>query len=316
MQFFIQVPMLFKKGFHYYFYVNLKDKEFLKVLAIFIPVAIGLAGSRINVAVDVIMVSFLEERSMTWLDYAFRVMHLPLGLFGIAVGTVALPALSQFVLEKKFPELREATFDALKLVLFLTISTSVIIAFLSYPIIKIIYERGKFTGFDTRATTQALILYMIGVPFMSGIRNLAAVFYAFKDSKTPMYASFASIGVHIALNLVLMWFIGFRSFPLTTSVAALANLVILFYYLPRKIGQFDIKPILKYSGLLTISSGIAGVCGLIFIKLAFPTIKATLITQVIAILLAGSVSLLVFYIVCRLLGVNEVKDYVKRMVKR
>ncbi len=316
LQFFIQVPTLFRKGFRYYFYINFRDPEFLKVLAIFVPVAIGLAGSRINVAVDVVMVSFLEERSMTWLDYAFRVMHLPLGLFGIAVGTVALPALSQFVLEKKFPELREATFDALKLVLFLTISTSVIIAFLSYPIIKIIYERGKFTGFDTGATAQALILYMIGVPFMSGIRNIAAVFYAFKDSKTPMYASFASIVVHIALNLVLMWYIGFRSFPLTTSAAAFANLAILFYYLPRKIGQFDIKPILKYSGLLTISSGIAGVCGLIFIKLAFLTIKTTLITQIIAILLAGTVSLLVFYVVCRLIGVNEVKDYVKRLMKR
>jgi peptidoglycan biosynthesis protein MviN/MurJ (putative lipid II flippase) len=131
-----------------------------------------------------------------------------------------------------------------------------------------------------------------------------------------MYASFASIGVHIALNLVLMWYIGFRSFPLTTSAAAFANLAILFYYLPRKIGQFDIKPILKYSFLLTLAACAGGLCGLLFIKLIFTIMNITLLTQVIAIFLAGSISLIVFYLGCSLLGVNEVKDYVKRLMKR
>ena len=316
MQFFIQVPILYRKGFRYYFYLNFKDPEFIKVLTLFVPVAIGLAGSRINVAVDVVMVSFLEERSITWLDYAFRVMHLPLGLFGIAVGTVALPALSQYVLEKKFAELRGVTFDSLKLVLFLTISTSVIIAFLSHPIIKIIYERGRFSAFDTSATTQALILYMIGVPFMAGIRNIAAVYYAYKDSKTPMYASFASIGIHILLNLCLMWVIGFRSFPLTTSIAALVNLALLFYYLPRKIGQFDIKPVINYAGLLTISACIGGFCGWLSVQLAYSLAKASLIAKIITLFLAGSISFTVFYVACNILGVSEVKEYMKRLVKR
>ena len=102
MQFCIQIPMLYKKGFHYKLYLNFKDTNLKKAFKLFIPVAIGLAATRINVTVDTFLISFLAERSMTWLNYAFRIMHLPLGLFGIAVGTVALSTISKFVAEKKY----------------------------------------------------------------------------------------------------------------------------------------------------------------------------------------------------------------------
>ncbi len=196
LQFAIQVPGLFKKGFRYSLFLNFRDPDFRRVMALFIPVAIGLAGSRINVAVNTVLVSFLEKGSMSWLNYAFRIMHLPLGLFGIAVGTVALPTFSRFVIENNLAEIRRTLTDSLKMVFVLTIPTSVIIAFLSHPITRVIYQHGKFSASDTNATAGALVLYILGVPFVAALRNVAGVFYAYKDARWPMYASFASIGLN------------------------------------------------------------------------------------------------------------------------
>lgn len=316
MQFFIQIPMLFKKGFHYKLYLNLRDPNFKKIVILFIPVAMGLAASRINVAVDTFLISLLQERSMTWLNYAFRIMHLPLGLFGVAVGIVALPTISKLVVDKKYDEVKSTLFDSLKLVFFLTVSSAIIIAFLSYPITRIIYERGKFTPFDTYATTQALILYIIGVPFAAAVRNVAAVFYAHKDAKTPMYASFVAVGINITLNLILMRIIGFRAFPVATTISSLVNVLLLFYFLPGKIGPFNAKPIIKYFILLVIAAGVGGFFGMVLNQFLSSTFGVSLLYQSINIIVSGLVSFIIFYVVCLVLGIREVRDYAKRLIKK
>ncbi len=316
LQFCIQLPMLFKKGFRYKLYLNFNDTNLKKIVTLFVPVAIGLTASRINVFVDTLLVSFLAERSLTWLNYAFRIMHLPLGLFGIAVGTVALPTFSQYIADKKFDEAKSTFFDSLRLVFFLTVSSAVIIAFLSYPITRLVYERGRFTPFDTHATTQALILYIIGIPFMAGIRNVAAVFYAYKDAKTPMFASFVAVGIHITLNLILMRVIGFRAFPLSTTISSLINLLFLCYFLPRKIGTISLKPLIKYFILLVIAACVAGICGMLTNVFISHRLGISLISQIVNIVISGMLSFAVFYIVCMIEGLSEVKDYLRRLVRR
>lgn len=314
-QFLIQLPRLYQKGFRYKFYLNFSDPNLIKMLALFVPVAIGLAGVTINTTVSTVIISFLEERSMTWLNYAYRIMHLPLGLFGIAVGTVALPALSRLVTEDRKSEIKGTLFDSLKLVLFLTVSTSAIIAFLATPITRLIYQHGKFTSFDTWATSQALILYIIGVPFTAGIRNIAAVFYAYKDAKTPMYASFLGIAVNVGLNLLLMRTLGFRAFPLAISVSALANIALLMLFLPKKIGAYEFQPLLKYFMLLTAAAVTGGVCGWL-INTGLSRISDIFYFQVFSLLISGLAALGVFYLISRGLGLKEVNEYVRRLIKK
>jgi putative peptidoglycan lipid II flippase len=316
MQFLIQVPILFARGFHYKLYINFRDPALRKILVLFVPVALGLAASRINVAVDTFLISFLEERSMTWLNYAFRVMHLPLGLFGVAVGTVALPTISQYVAEKKFAAARATLFDSLHLVFFLTVTTSVIIAILAHPIARLIYERGQFTPFDTRATTQALILYIIGVPFIAGIRNVAAVFYAHHDARTPMYASFIAVTLHIILSLGLMRIIGFRAFPLATTVSSFVNLAILMHKLPDKIGEYQVSPLVDYFIRLLIASIVGGFVGILLNRILTSIIGISFLNQVLNLALSGSAAMAVCYVTCLLMGVTEAKDYIKRLFRR
>ena len=315
MQLAIQLPRLYKRGFRYCFYLNFKDPEFRKVMALFVPVAIGLSGSRINILVNTMIISLLPERSLTWLNYAFRIQHLPIGLFGIAIGTVALPALSRLVSEGKTGEVKTTLFDSLKMVLFLTLPTSALIAFLANPITSVIYQHGRFRPEDTIPVAQILVLYMIGVPFISALRNVAAVFYASKDARTPMFASFASVGVNIVLNLALMRVLGYRAFPLSATIAAVVNILILFLLLPKKIGAFDHKPLWTYAGLMSLASLIGGAAAYgLFLGLRSAA-GSSFFVNLAGIVLSGGAGLIVFYVLCRWMGLHEVISYVKRFAK-
>jgi len=316
LQFAVQLPRLFQKGFRYRFYLNFRDREFRRVMALFIPVAIGLAGSRINFAVNTVLVSYLQDGSMTWLNYAFRIMHLPLGLFGVAVGTVALPTLSRLAAENNLPAIRGTMSDSLKMVFFLTIPTSVVIAFLAYPVTSIIYQHGRFGAHDTAAVAQALLLYIIGIPFMSGLRNVAAVFYAFKDARTPMYASLASIAINIVLNLALMRVMGFLAFPLSMTIASVLNLAILFLLVPRKIGAIDFEPLARYVAIITAASLAGGAGGWLLDRFLFEPLGPSFWIKLASVAVGGAVALLLFYGICLLLGMTEARDYIKRFIKR
>jgi putative peptidoglycan lipid II flippase len=315
MQLFVQVLRLPRKGFRYRLHLNFRDPEFRKVMALFIPVAIGLSGSRINVFVNTQLISLLEERSITWLNYAYRIMHLPLGLFGIAVGTVALPTFSRFAAEGNLADLRRTLFDSLKMVLFLTVPTSVLIAFLATPITSLIYERGRFRPADTAATAAILFFYMAGVPFISALRNIAGIFYAMKDARIPMFASFASVGLNIILNLALMRVMGYRAFPLSATVAAFLNVLILYFLLPQKIGAFEHFPLLRYVGLLLAASLAGGAAGWGTFRLTAAALGSSLFPKILTLISAGGAGLIVFYLSCLLMRIREAPAYFRRFLK-
>ena len=315
-QFLVQVPLLRRKGFRWSPLLSFRDPEFRRVMALFVPVAIGLAGTRINVLVNTILVTPLAQGSVSWLNYAFRIMHLPLGLFGIAVGTVALPSLSKLVLDNDTAAVRSTLTDSLKMVLFLTVPTSALIAFLAVPITRAIYERGRFTTADTMATAGALVLYTLGIPFMAALRNVAAVFYAYKDAKTPMYASFCSIGLNLVLNATLMWVLGFRAFPLSTTLAAVLNVGVLIALLPRKVGRVEFGPLARYAGALAVASAAGGGAARLVNRAIAGAIGTSFPATVASVIACGLLGLAIFYAASRLLGLTETRDYLRRFLRR
>jgi putative peptidoglycan lipid II flippase len=316
MQFLVQTPLLRRKGFRWSPVLSFRDPEFRRVMALFVPVAIGLAGTRINVLVNTILVTPLAQGSVSWLSYAYRIMHLPLGLFGIAIGTVALPSLSKLVLENDVESVKSTLMDSLKMVLFLTVPTSALIAGLAIPLTRAIYERGRFTTADTLATAGALALYTLGIPFMSALRNVAAVFYAHKDAKTPMYASFCSIGLNILLNVTLMWVLGYLAFPLSTTLASILNVGILYALLPRKVGPMELGPLAAYAGKLAATSVAGGGAAWLGNRLIAGQWGTSFLATAGSVVACGLVGLAVFFALSRLLGITETRDYLRRFLRR
>ncbi len=316
MQFLVQVPSLRRKGFRWVPVLSFRDPGFRRVMALFVPVAIGLAGTRINVLVNTILVTPLAQGSVSWLNFAFRIMHLPLGLFGIAVGTVALPSLSKMVLDNDVEAVRSTLSDSLKMVLFLTVPTSALICGLAIPLTRAIYERGRFTAADTLATAAALVLYTVGIPFASALRNVAAVFYAYKDAKTPMYASFASIGLNLVLNITLMGVIGYLAFPLSTSLAAVLNVGLLYALLPRKTGPLDGRRLAAYAGKLAAAAAAGGGAAWVANRLVVGRLGVSFAGSVASLAAGGALGLAVFFAASHLLGLKESGEFLRRFLRR
>lgn len=315
-QFAVQLPSVRRRGFRYTPTLSFRDPEFRKVMALFLPVAVGLSGSRINIFVNTILVTSLPEGSLSWLNYAYRIMHLPLGLFGMAVMAVSLPSFSRLAAENRPDDLRRALDDSLKMVLFLTVPSSVLIAALAHPLTSVLYEHGsRFTAADTAPTALALALYMLGVPFISALRNVAGVFYAHHDARAPLIASFAGVGLNIVLNLTLKGPLGLRAFPFSASIAAVVNVLILYLWLPKKIGRFAHRPLALYSGRLLVASLAGGAAAWAAFRALGAAAESSFIAKLAGVAGCGFAGLLIFLLASRLLGLAEIRAYAKRFLR-
>ncbi len=233
-QFLCQVPVLKRQGFRWTPYLNLKDTEARRVFYLWLPMVAGLAAYQVNFAVNTFLVTFLEEKSLTYLNYSYRIMHLPAGLFGVAIGTVAL---QEFAAQER-EELKKKIEHALRLASLFTLPLSAILIGLAYPVSCLLYERGRFTKIDTLFTSRALFLYTFSVFPAAGVRVISSSFYSLKDTKTPASIAFFIVALNILINLFLMRYLRYLSFPLATSFVSYLNLFLLAISLRKRIGPF------------------------------------------------------------------------------
>jgi len=305
-QLLVQIPLLVKKGFQYHFYLNLKDKQLQRVFLLWLPAILGFGSYQINFAVNTFLVTFLAERSITYLNYAYRVMHLPAGLFGVAIGSVAIAEFSTKVSVDTTESLKERLQHALKLVSLLTIPIATLFLVLSVPICRVIYERGRFLSTDTIFTAQALMLYAPGIFASAGVRSVSACFYALKDTRTPAYIGLSTVVLSIIMNLLLMHRIGFRSFPLATSTMAFVNFAVLFILLSRKIGPLGGKKIFKTTIISILFSAVSGFTSYGLFKILHRYFGPVgLWKSLLALGIAGVLGLALFYLLARIFSLSK-----------
>jgi putative peptidoglycan lipid II flippase len=236
-QFFIQVPRARQLGYHFQWEKNFKDPGLIQVYKLTLPAVIAGAAVQINVLVNTYFASYLGDGAVTWLNNAFRLMQLPIGMFGVAVSMVTLPSVSQFAALKNYDQFRSKVSEGLQLALFMTIPASAGLGILAKPIITVIYQRGAFTSFDTSQTALALQAYAIGLASYACIKVLVPTFYALDLPKIPVRISLTGIFLNIVFNIVFIHFfkLGLMSLPLSTSLVALINLFQLAFALRNRL---------------------------------------------------------------------------------
>ena len=234
-QLIIQWPPLRKEGFRYRPVLDLKDEGLHKVLLLMGPGTIGMAATQINVFVNTVLATGEGTGAVSWLDFAFRLMYLPIGLFGVSIATAATPAISRMVAEQDFPRIRSTLANALGLMLFLNLPATIGLIVLAHPIVAMIFERGNFTAADTAATAAALQLYAIGLIGYSIVRIISPTFYAVGRSRIPVMVSAGSVVVNIVLNIMLVRTLGYRGLALGTSITAIVNASVQMFLLRREI---------------------------------------------------------------------------------
>jgi putative peptidoglycan lipid II flippase len=241
LQLLVQVPSLRHVGFHYRPRFDLGDPGLRQVIRLMGPATIGAAAVQVNVFVNSNFASYLGDGPVSWLNVAFRFMQLPIGLFGVAVGTVALPALSRQVAQNDLTALRATVSHALVLTAALSVPAAAGLAVFGVPVIGLVYEHGHFGPADTGAAAAALAGYALGLAGYAAIKVLTPAFYALDDVATPMRVAAASIVVNAGLNWLLVRGLGLGHVGLAvaTSCVALANCAVLFVALRRSVGRLD-----------------------------------------------------------------------------
>lgn len=232
----VQWPPLRREGFRYKPLLDFRDPGLRQVLILMGPGTLGLAATQVNLFVSTLLATTQGTGAVSWLQYAFRVMYLPLGLFGVSIATAVLPAAARHAALQDRGAIRHTVARGLALMLLVNIPATCGLVILSTEIIRLLFERGHFTPVDTAATAAALRLYAVGLVGYSTTRIISPVFYALGRSRVPVVLSGVSVTINLVLSVLFVGVMGFRGLALATSVAALANATLCVWLLRDQLG--------------------------------------------------------------------------------
>jgi putative peptidoglycan lipid II flippase len=235
----VQWPALRKEGFRFRPVVDWRDPVLRHVLTLMGPGTMALAAVQINVLVNTMLATSQGEGAPSWLNFAFRIMYLPMGLFGLSIATAALPTLAGAAARGDRDGMRATLSSALRLMLMLNIPAALGLIALATPIVGLLFEHGSFTPQATAATAAALAFYAPGLVGYSALKLAAPAFYSLHDSRTPVVVGGASVAFNLAINLILVRTLGFRGLALGTTVSAIFNGATLLWLLRRRLGGVD-----------------------------------------------------------------------------
>jgi putative peptidoglycan lipid II flippase len=269
---------------------------------------VGLSATQVNILVNTVFASH-DVGANTWLMMAFRLMQLPLGVFGVAIATVAGATVARHVAVDDLQGARRTLGSAMRLVAFLNVPASVGLAVLAEPIISLVYEHGRFGAADTRATAQALVLYALGLYGYSSVKVFAPAFYALDEARVPMVASVVGMVSNVVLVAGLYPVLGFRGVALGTAIAATANFAVLALAWRRRHGGLAGSGVVPQLLRTLVAAAVMGGVVLGTARLLAPLLPpAGLARQAPLALVPIAVGAAAYFLVARLLGVTELGE--------
>jgi putative peptidoglycan lipid II flippase len=311
------LPAVWRAGFAWRPRWNLKHEGVLHILGLMGPAVIGNASGQINVLVNTNFAAGLRDASghvmngpVSWLAYAYRFFVLPLGIFGVAIASAALPRIARSAAHRNFVEFREIMSRSILMILLLTVPASVGLAVLGESMVGIVYQHGKFLASDTHQTALALTCYAAGLAGYSVLKLVAPAFYTLGDSRTPMFVSIAAVLVNGVAAFVMVRVAGFghAGLALSASIVSTFSSLALLFLLRRKIGGLQGRELM--AGLMKIV-GAAGVMGLLcqgVVMASHALLGAPSIARAADIVIGVPVGALSFYGMAAALKVPELAN--------
>ncbi|MCI5146537.1 MAG: murein biosynthesis integral membrane protein MurJ, partial [Candidatus Electrothrix sp. AR3] len=316
LQLLMQLPFLRKTGFRFKPQLNLRHPGLQRILWLMLPATIGLSATQINIFVNTNFASSCIQGSVSWLNYAFRMVQLPIGVFGVAFSIATMPVLARHAAQKDLNGLRQTFASSLVMVFSLTIPATFGLIILAQPIIRLIFEHGAFTSVDTEQTAQALTCYAYGLFAYSAVKIMVPVFYALQDTKYPVIGSFIAVTANILCILLTIDLFSFRSIALSTSCSMGINFLFLGCILYRKLSGFS----LQYLGLgivkILLASSVMG-GGIIALKQILSSfLSGSIPKQLFGVFFLISTAALVYGIILHLLKLPEFDEITDKIRQR
>ena len=260
LQFLIQVPSMSRVGFRYRPMLSLRDPRVLQVVHLIGPAVLGVAAVQVNLLTNTFFIT-TDSGWLTWISRAYRVMHLPIGIFGVAISTVALPQLARLATAGETENFRNALSYALRLMLALTIPAGIGLMVLSAPICRLLYEWGVTVEEDTIGTAGLLFVYAFGLCGFSTLKIVTDGFYAYKDIRAPVIVSICAVALNICLNYLFIYrgfFLDPRAVVFSTVLTVTLNCSVLLLLLRRKVGGLGLRSVVPLTLKILIASAVMG----------------------------------------------------------
>ena len=256
-----QLPTLHRDGFRFQWVSPRGDDTVQRVVRQMLPATLGVAAFQINVVLTQGLSYWVDDYVVASFQYAVRLMELPQGLFGISLATYLLPTLSGLAVEKKFDAFRTELRQGVGYLIFTNLIASVLLVALAEPIIRLLFERGKFDATSTSEATLALMCLAPGLVAFSLVNILARAFFALGDIRTPMKTSVICLTLNLALALALVWRFKQGGLGLANTLTSLVNMTLLTWLLRRKLNGLDLRslrrPVLTLLALAVAAGGLA-----------------------------------------------------------
>ncbi|MBM3790227.1 MAG: murein biosynthesis integral membrane protein MurJ [Acidobacteria bacterium] len=260
-QILVQYPPARAAGFRYRLALDFSDPALRRIVKLMLPAIVGLSATQINILVDNQIASRFGNGPVSWLNYAFRLMQLPIGVFGVAIATANLSAVSHHAAHGDVGRLRQTVGSSLRLAACLTFPSTVGLIVFREDIVRLLFERGSFLPGDTLETGRVLMLYALALFAYSAVKILVPTFYALQDTRSPVRASVITVAVKIAINFLFIIPFGYLGLALSTAMASWLNFGLLLRKLRQRTGADSVRtaaaPFLKIAaasvlmGLLT-----------------------------------------------------------------
>ena len=241
-----QLPLLHSEGFAYQWVSPWRDETVRHVVKQMVPGAVGVAAFQINVLVTQGFAFAVDGSVVASFNYAVRLMELPQGVFGISLATYLLPTLSGLAAEKKYPEYRATLRQGVGWLVFVNLLASVLLLTLAEPMVRLLFERGRFDESSTARAASALMCLAPGLVAFSLVNILARAFYSLGDTKTPMQISVFCLGVNALLALALVSHWRQMGLGVANTLSALINVSLLFYALRRKLKTLEMAEVRRH----------------------------------------------------------------------
>ncbi|MDR3281709.1 MAG: murein biosynthesis integral membrane protein MurJ [Endomicrobium sp.] len=290
LHFFIQYLKLKNLGWCLRFNIDLRHPGIKKIALLMVPSIIGLSVDQINVVVDSRYASFLGSGSVTALYYANRLMQMPLAIFGLAFASVSLPAMSKAYAKKDMVALKSFFNYSIRFTVFTLFPSAIGLMVIGLPIVRLLFEYGKFNSLASLMTNNVLFYYSLGLPAYAFAKIFANAFYSFQDAKTPVKIAVLSMILHIILCILLVRPMGIGGLAFATAVSSYFNFLLLILCLKLRIGRLGLKKILFSTFKSFFASIVSGIVAWSICKVSlnlFISVPVAIISGVISFIVVS-----------------------------
>ena len=320
LQYGLQLPLMRRHGYRFRFRIDLAHEGVRKISRLMAPAIVGVSAVQINVLVNTQIASFLQDNGpVSWLSYAFRIIYLPIGMFGVAVGVVNLRDVSLLATQEKWEELKETVAHSIKLISILAIPSSVGLMVLAVPIVRVLFERGGFTSADTLYTAYAVIFYSLGLFAYSCIKVYVPTFYALNDTRTPVRISMMAVVGNLSCNLILVFFIlpeeyAYVGLAFGTALSVTLSSIWLARSFQRKVGSLQNYRVIP-TFLKTVAASIVMGVVVYFLNQFFEgfRMETDFWRELVALTSCILVGIAVYFGCCLLLRIEETHRLFRRL---